>query len=368
MFTKQKIVIAITKQSVQVSTVALEHPPRKLQTKTYPLSDRNLTDILVAIAPHIKNSEILVLISDDLSYTLSCTIPKTSTSSDERAAVARIIKTEIPEILENNEWDFKETKLVKDTKEVLVFAPIKKFFNELSIATTKASLTIEAIEPASIAAERHEDPIIGIALKKDIKGKDEEVLNVVPAIITPSTQQADSTQIANSSHSSDTEVATASSSRKQLIIVAITLIVFTAIVIAGIYMVMNKNTPSSSDTDPEEIRTPTPIAQPTTNSSTPTPTPIDVTDITVHVLNGTGEAGASSAVRDALSPLDFKSIDVGNADSYTYTDTEIQKKDSVSDEIIAAIKDKLSDYTIVETNPLTSTFKYDVLIIVGESN
>lgn len=369
MFAKQKTIIAITKQSVQVSNVVLEKPPRKLQTKTYPLSGKKLVEVIAAIAPHVRHSPASVLISDDLSYTLTLTIPAGTARNNEREAVSEQIKTEIPEILENNEWDFKEIKTNKKGKQVLVFAPVKKFFQDLSAATAKAQLKIEAIEPVAIALARHEDPIIGLAMKQDIRGKDETVLNVTPAarIDTP-VKKPQPDVPATGPNRTTQKPATPSRpvhQKKWLIIIAVIVLII-AIGIA-VFFVSRANTPPQEDialTDTSELTaTPEPAEEPIA-----TPEPVDFSKITVQVLNGSGEKGASGTVRDSIQDLDFLSIAVDNADSYTYTDTEIQVKESVPDEVFATIEKQLSDYTVIKTDPLTNDFEYDVLIIVGERN
>lgn len=363
MFTKQKVVLAITKQSVQICTIVLEHPPRKLQTKTYPLAGRKLIDILTPLAPLLKNDEILVLMSDDLSYTLSCTLPLAIDPKNERSTVSEIIKTEIPEILENDEWDFKEIKSTGKGREVVVFAPVKKFFHELSEAATKLQLNIAAIEPASIAIARHEDPILGIALKQDYRGKDEQTLNVIPTVATRTQEQS---PLTNSPGESTNQSAKVQTDRKKIGIILATILLVISIGTGIFFFIRSKNTP---EIPPGEISEATPVPEtPTVTAPPPIPTAITYKTITIQVLNGSGEEGASSAVKEKIEGLGFKSIDVGNADSYTYTKTEIRKKESVPDQVIDDISDKLTGYSTIISNPLTNDFDYDVLITVGEKN
>ncbi len=91
----------------------------------------------------------------------------------------------IPEILENSDWDFIETGEEGNFKKMKVFAPHKDFLTNLTQAAVKSEFKIEAIEPESLAVLRNKDPMLGLALKTDIKGKDENVLNVVPSEPAP---------------------------------------------------------------------------------------------------------------------------------------------------------------------------------------
>ncbi len=111
--------------------------------------------------------------------------------------------------------------------------------------------------------------------------------------------------------------------------------------------------------------TPTPTAMPT-----PTPAPVSAVnrkDVKVSVLNGGGVAGAGSKMKAFLESKGYTVTNVGNADAYTYDQTEVHVK-SGDDAIAALLKDDLkSDYTVASaTGTVDSAADFDAQVIVGK--
>jgi hypothetical protein len=125
---------------------------------------------------------------------------------------------------------------------------------------------------------------------------------------------------------------------------------------------------SPKQTTPSQTTTPstTPIASPTEPVASNSAETVDVFSYSIQILNGSGTAGEASRVRDALKSAGFTKFSLGNADSYDFTDTEVQVKDGLPTTVFSAIKDALSDYTVVEKDNLQKTSTNDIVIFVGK--
>lgn len=168
-FAKKVKVVYIDGINAETASVSLAKIP-KVGKKTI--------GILKDIIKKIDSKNIYLLLSDSLAYTVRFTIPAHIQGSEERTYVLRRISEVIPEELENDDWDYKEQKLIGEEKEVLAFAVVKNKFQSINKELLDLKLNIIAVEPAIISRTRNEDPFIGIALKKDISGQDNKTLNL----------------------------------------------------------------------------------------------------------------------------------------------------------------------------------------------
>ncbi len=107
-------------------------------------------------------------------------------------------------------------------------------------------------------------------------------------------------------------------------------------------------------------------ATPTPPPPTATPTPAFTrADLKIRILNGSGTPGKASEVRDILEENDYQEIVTGNADTFDYTVTEIQVKDSRKT-AAAYITEDLADYVkSPKVTTLDEDETADVTIIVG---
>lgn len=101
---------------------------------------------------------------------------------------------------------------------------------------------------------------------------------------------------------------------------------------------------------------------------TPTQPPVEEVDLSqykVQILNGSGVAGIAGGTRDIFEEEGFESIDVGNAASQDYQETEVSMKEGLDEELFERIKRILSDYEIVEADLLDESSEYDIIITIG---
>lgn len=113
--------------------------------------------------------------------------------------------------------------------------------------------------------------------------------------------------------------------------------------------------------------TPTPTERPTTPTPEATPTPeLDRKDLSLEVLNGSGAPGAAGSARDFLENLGYENIDVGNAASYDYDQTEVSVKESKKEYLQLLVNDLKDEYTVSsESAYLEEDYDYDAQIIIG---
>ena len=110
---------------------------------------------------------------------------------------------------------------------------------------------------------------------------------------------------------------------------------------------------------------PTPTVTPP--SAAPTPTPFAKDAITIQVLNGSGTPGTAGTMQTFLEEKGYTVSDTGNAEAYTYTETEIHVKPS-KEAYLTILEDDLSEsYTVGALKAtLPDDEAYDVRIIVGK--
>jgi len=88
-------------------------------------------------------------------------------------------------------------------------------------------------------------------------------------------------------------------------------------------------------------------------------------EFSINVLNGSGTAGVASNVSSLLEEIGFDNIEVGDADSYDFTDTEVKLKEEVPDSVFEKIKEALSGYSVNKSETLADNSQYEVVIIIG---
>lgn len=76
--------------------------------------------------------------------------------------------------------------------------------------------------------------------------------------------------------------------------------------------------------------------QPTQEPS-PTEEPVELSELTVEVLNGTGISGEAGYLQERLEDMGFEDIEVGNAEDQDYEETIVY----FSDEIPASVRQQL---------------------------
>lgn len=180
MLQNKVLVVSLTKNTLQTSTVTTKKPGNILHTANFNWTPATLAQTLNKIKTDFKVNSCRLLLSDDFSYTVNINIPVDKEIKNEREFVFQSISSQIPEKLNTKNWDYKIIKSDSKTKTALIFSPVLSVYDTVSQAFQKAELSIEAIEPVTIAKSRSENPVISLALKTELDGLDKKVLNIKP--------------------------------------------------------------------------------------------------------------------------------------------------------------------------------------------
>jgi len=391
---QKKLVIFISRDRLKVGWVGLGKNPKLTGVKEYPWKEKKLAEALERVKADFKYEKILVVFSDTLSYILRFEVPKEE--KDVREYVIGKIAEGIPEILENDYWDYKEIEKSKKGKKVEVFAPVKDSLGQLMRAAKKAGLEVEVVEPSSLSSTRYQEPMIGVAMKKDIKSKDEEVLNVEPPKVVVVEEEAWEKEEEDNNNKKEmieeeireevemelSEEAEQAEGKEEEIKGELkteavmeevkpkkkgkltTILLFVLIIAAiggGVFLFTKIRGGKQSETEPtpatEVVETPTPTPEPELNRA----------DLTVQVLNGTGEPGAAGGGKDLLEELGYGEVETGNADSYSYEESEISLKEEKADYFDLLYADLSTGYLVSsKLLVLDEDSEYDVVIVLGK--
>lgn len=154
-------------------------------------------------------------------------------------------------------------------------------------------------------------------------------------------------------------------SKKALIGGLITFVVV-GILAGGIFYFNSKvsnQTPVQSETS-ADLSTPLPTTQATTS---PEPQ-VDLTTLSINILNGSGTAGQAGVVQELLEEAGFETIETGNAGSFDFKATQVSLKPGVSETVFDTIKSALEGkYVVEQGDALEEDSDYDVVITVGSS-
>ncbi|KKQ96489.1 MAG: hypothetical protein A3C27_03270 [Candidatus Levybacteria bacterium RIFCSPHIGHO2_02_FULL_39_36] len=167
-------------------------------------------------------------------------------------------------------------------------------------------------------------------------------------------------------------------------IVIVGLIIFgTTRFFAGGKSEQNSEPAPTAEAFPTDIPEPTEEISPTQEPKKPTPTkiptpkptvnPVDKTtgldrsNLSIHVLNGSGAGRASKKASDFLESLGYNVIQIGNAENFNYEKTTIQIKSAKEEFLSLLKKDLSSNYSLGTTSAdLASDSRPDTIVIVGK--
>ncbi len=365
MFLNKKIaVIAVNKKEIKLSVVNASNKTITEEKKEkWNPEDFGETEKLVEfLIKNIEKNKIRILLEEDVHYLLELPFAQDMT----RQQILNKISEKIPEKLDEYSWDYKK----QDEDKLIAFAPVKHIYDNLVVPLHKAQIEIEAVEPERVAKERHENPIIGIALKKDIKGKDEQVLN----LRDHKTQPKDVEEVKNFKKFKGLENVDLES-KKNILLIAVTIILL--LVSGGIlfqYLNSNKELENEPETSRELKEQPeeTEEEQDTSTSETEEISREEILAILENtnllILNGSGVPGEANRMAELLKKMGFTNIEQSDADRYNYEETEVSAKPNISPIVLEIIEETLTgsyELKFIEEN-LTVETESDVIVVVGK--
>jgi hypothetical protein len=117
---------------------------------------------------------------------------------------------------------------------------------------------------------------------------------------------------------------------------------------------------------------PTAVPSPTPQPVTPVPTlsasasaSLKRSDLTVSVLNGSGEAGAAKQIAGALTSLGYDVTVTDNADNFNYANITIEVKSGKQDYLPLLKKDIMANSTASVAVSTDDNISTDAVVIVG---
>ena len=288
---------------------------------------------------YLNGQSVLLLLSDAISYLYEKIIdPPLKLDEGFRGKLQELIKADIPEDFSEFTWDYKVDNDFDGKQKVIVFAPIKEFQTVINEISKKLMIKILAMETESVAATRDPNPILGILKKPDIKGDDDEVLNL-------STEPDEG--------------------NKKMPIKTIGLIIFLGLLLLGGVVGAIKLISSVSNDDKKAPMVTVTIPTVVPAEVSPTITSIkEWVNLMVVVQNGTAQAGLASKKANILKEGGIISVESGNADNKDYQSSVLIFKDEIIKE---HYQKKFTDLIAVDEKNIRvdNSIEDDVVFILG---
>lgn len=178
MFNQSKIVLTFLRKKIIACKVSMNRQKTISHVYEFGWETNTLDLIFENIQSIYHTKEVHILLSKEVYYLQKVSIPSDIEKTERRKYVLEILEERIPEVLGLNDFDFKIIGEKENEVEVLAFAPISVLTTSVKDACENTGLHVIAIEPEEVARARNTNPILGIVLKEDIEGKDEDVLNL----------------------------------------------------------------------------------------------------------------------------------------------------------------------------------------------
>ena len=201
------------------------------------------------------------------------------------------------------------------------------------------------------------DPMIEIAMEKEEKGSDEEILELRPDLnMTKEKIEVLGNEEEKKEIKQEKDEVEKNNGGLKIwqVIIGIALAIGMGV---GFYLLTNL------DGGKQELA---PVIEEEI-AVTPTVMPVNLSQYRLQILNGSGIEGEAGRIRERLEALGFKDFVTGNADSYDYEITEINYKQEISDEVIIKIIEELDiDRETTKSAELEDDNEFDIRLILGE--
>jgi len=359
MFFGRSKIIYITKNTIVAAAVSGGSSPQIKKRFDAAWTSETLAQVLEQSLKNIGvGGKIRLLLGEDITYVMEFPVPDELEGAQRRSAVFEQFYRQIPEELDDLDWDYQDMVAEDGRRMALAFAPIMSVYCAVSDVFYALGCDVSTIEPEQMARLRHNDPIIGIALKQDIEGRDEEVLSL--GLHSPSSNpQPDSKQQSTAVvDKQDAQQNKKPAIRKEYALILFATIIFAGVSIVGLQVSRSRLSKTPPSVDQALVAHATPAI--------PTPTPEVLSDYAVQVLNGSGVEGGTEHVVEELLAQGFSQADTGNADNYDYAQMIVRiKQATVSTQLQAALERALEAYDFRLDMDQKNIIDYDVVIITS---
>lgn len=325
-----KYILKASEKSISLIRVSTKLPYSKK-----PLIQNIAPDMFLEELSKLKEriSEVRILLDAPMAYVFTLEI--NDSELPERTAIKEKLRTLVPEDLDLCDWDY----VLKEKGIYDVLIPVPRLYKPLVDDLKLKEIEITAVETESYAEMRNKDPVVGLALKKDLAGPDSQVFNI------SSIKPRDLSWL------------------KYGFGLVVLGIVIAAAYTTLLYVTLLKKTTqlpsvaSTKDVSYLEIK----------RDSFDTPdTSQNLSTLAFQVLNGSGIAGEASRMQAALVSNSITNVAVGNAFGGSYVDTSIRFKSSLDSlELLNSLEALLPEYNFYLDETLPEDSVYDVVITIG---
>lgn len=166
MFEKEKFVIGVSRSNIKVASISGSDNTVKLIFESQ-WNPESMVQTVAAALDHLKIKEVYLLLHSDIVYDLEITIDPNIPFEEEKKQVSATVASTFPDELSEAEWSYQEIASSGNTKTLLVYAPVKAFFQQIINAITQSGGRIILTEPEFLAVRKNPDAFIGITMKGD---------------------------------------------------------------------------------------------------------------------------------------------------------------------------------------------------------
>lgn len=195
---------------------------------------------------------------------------------------------------------------------------------------------------------------------------EEKIVEIEPQPIASEAPQTENESISESAIPKEDDV-NRKMNLKLIVIITVVSALVAAVVSGGVYAYLS-GVESRGDEGENAEPMATATASPTPAASSIPEPKVDVSTLSVQVLNGSGAIGAAGGAQDVLEAAGFEIKNTGNAKSYNFAKTVIQIKSGVPATVASMAKKALEegDYAVEIGEVLSASSPYDIVVTVGK--
>lgn len=156
-------IIYLSKASLELYLVDIKAQTAKA-LRSYAFNAQNLSKALQELKKLLEKGRVRLLLADDLAYVM-----RLRTDDPEK-----VVHDFIPEDYLPGEWDFK----VEPSGKTVIFGIVGDPVRAVLMGLDRLDVQVVAIESIELAKQRNTHPVVGLALKKDLRGERKKELNL----------------------------------------------------------------------------------------------------------------------------------------------------------------------------------------------
>lgn len=344
----KKFVIAFSKDTLTFVLVRDGSKPTIYKQTSVSWSKQNIVSMLQTIVQKTGVHSFSLLLMDDIAYTHVLSFDKPKGKNTLRSEIYKLLCEQIPEVFMDSQWDYKILTTKGKNIQVVAFAPVLSFFSDISDALHTVDLIPNSIESEALAKTRNENPFIGTIQKRDIKGNDDDSINI--ALLPKKVETHAFTE------QKDQRV-----KRKPIVRAGFmyTLILTLLCSFLSLILIQTNRPPKYVVYAPYEKEMQTTESLRTVSQS------LQLEQLRVQILNGSGVTGQAKNIESVLLDRGFVKTQIGTGSTDDGALTFRIKESSTSGELTATLQDLFKEISPLTFETLQQDSEYDIIIIIG---